>query len=156
MRKSCRYHERWDQERGDGGCRDIGVRVRNVIEHAEVQQGVGKAQHASRDDRRPKGRLAIGGEGEPEQRDGEQPDGDEGGEEPRFRTVLPAALEAVALEEVGLHGHEAEHDGHADEEVEVGVVRLQRGETVVEGEDGEDAVEVEEQEAVSDVMVSLS
>ena len=59
-------------------------------------------------------------------------------------------LNAIPLEEVRLERHEAEHDDDADEEVEERFVRLQASEAVVEGEDFEDAVEVQEEEAVAE------
>ena len=60
---------------------------------------------------------------------------------------------AVALVEVRLHGHEEEGDGDADAEVEVGKAGANVGEAVVDGEDVEDAVEVEEEEAVGPAVV---
>ena len=142
MCKRCRYQKGRNQERGDRRSRDIGVRVCDIVEHAQIEQWVRKAQHASRDDRRPERRSAVRGKRKPEQRDGEQPDRHEGGKKAGFRPALPTVLDAVSLEEVRLEGHEAKHDDDADKEVEKRLVRLQRGEAVVEGEDFEDAIEV--------------
>ena len=87
MRKAGGEDEAGDEKGSDGGGGVVGVRVGDVGEHGLVEQRVGEAEDAARNDRRPEGCLAIGGEGEPEERDGEEPDAGERGEEARFRPV---------------------------------------------------------------------
>lgn len=103
--------ETGDQERSDGRGGHIGVRVGEVVEHSKPQQGVADGEETTGNDGRPKGGVAVAGEAEPEQGDGEAPYADEGGEETRLGAV-GAVLEAVLFVEVGLDGDDAEHDGN--------------------------------------------
>lgn len=109
MCASCSNQKARNQERSHGGGSNVGVRVGEVVQHGEPEEGVANRQQTAGDDGGPEGDAAIVGEGEPEERDWETPDTDEGGEETRFGTV-GSVLEAVALVEVGLDGDDAEHD----------------------------------------------
>lgn len=104
MRERSREQETRDQERCDRAGRDVGVAVGDVVQHAEVEKRVGETEDTARDDGGPVARFAVAGEGEPEQAYGEEPDGDQVGEEAGFGAALAAVLEAVAFVEVGLCG----------------------------------------------------
>lgn len=113
MRTTRSNQETGDQERGDGRRGDIGVRVGQVIKHGEPQQRVADSEETAGNDRGPKGGVAVAGEAEPQQRDGEAPYADERGEETCFGAV-GAMLETVLFVEVGLDGDDAEHDGNLE------------------------------------------
>jgi hypothetical protein len=102
MRKRSREQETRDQECRDRAGRNVGVAVCDVVQHAEVEERVGETEDAAGDDGGPVACFAVAGEGEPEQAYGEEPDGDQVGEEAGFGAALAAVLEAVAFVEVGL------------------------------------------------------
>lgn len=54
-----------------------------------------------------------------------------------------------------LDRHESEYDRHADEEVEIGEVSVNVGEAIVNGEDVENSVKVEEEQAVCEAVENL-
>ncbi len=112
MREGRRDQKAGDQECGDRARRDVGITVRDVVQHGEPQERIAEAQDGAGDDARPVRHRPVAGEGEPQQRHREEPDGDEGCEEARFGSVV-AVLQPVAPEEVCLHGHEAERHGDA-------------------------------------------
>jgi hypothetical protein len=81
----------------------------DIIQHTQPEQRIRKAQDRTRYNRRPITRVSITGEGEPEERDGEEPDCHERDKEPRFGSVV-AMVSAITGVEPGLHRDEAEHD----------------------------------------------
>lgn len=107
-----RDEEAGDQERGDGAGGDVGVTVGDVVEHGQPQERVTEAQDPSRHDRGPVGNAAVAGEGEPEQRDREEPDRHEGDEEAALGSVVTVS-QPVPPEEVRLDRDETESDGDA-------------------------------------------
>lgn len=103
--------------KGEGGRGLTG----DVVQHAQPKQWIGKTQDSSSDNRGPVGGLAIAGESEPEEGDGEEPDGDQGGKETGLRAIVAVDLTVTGVEP-GLHGNECEHDQDPDDEVEVGEI----------------------------------
>lgn len=147
MTHGCRNQERRDQESGNSRSSNIAICVAEVVEHSQPQQRIAETEDTACNDGGPVGSLSVGGEGKPEEGDGEQPDCDQRGEEAGFGAVL-AVLDAVLAEEVGLDGNEDEHDSHTDAEVEVRQTGADVAETIVVDKDVEDTIEVQEQEAI--------
>lgn len=168
-------NKRRDQEGRNGRGRDVGIGIGDVVQHAEPQQRVDDAQQAAGDHGRPEGHAAVAGEGEPQQGDGESPDTNERGDEPGLGAADAAVPLPIAVVEPRLHGHEAEHDGHPHDEVEIrqvgvdGSVRKlgqtppmplrpeSRGgysrQVVVDLEHLKDAVQVQKEQAVGEPVV---
>lgn len=77
MRAAGRNQETGDEERSDGRRGHVGVRVGQVVEHGQPQQRVADGEQATGNDGRPKGRVTVAGEAEPQQGDREAPHADE-------------------------------------------------------------------------------
>ena len=108
MSKSSRHQEGRNQERSNSRACDIGVRVRDVVEHTEPQKRISETQDGASHDGRPVGGLSIARKCEPEERDREEPDCDEGHEKSCLGTVGTVLL-PIAGVQPGLHWNEAEH-----------------------------------------------
>ena len=93
----------------------------DIVQHAQPKQWIGKTENSTSDDGGPVRCISITRECEPQERDREEPNGDQGGEEASFRSV-DAVLLAVSGIKPCLYRDEAEHDQDSNNEVEVGEI----------------------------------
>lgn len=98
MSQSSSHKERRDKERSDSRTRYIGVRIRDIVQHAEPEEGICEAQDGTSDDRRPIIRFAVADKCEPEETDGKEPDCYERGDESCFWAVGAVLLPAARVE----------------------------------------------------------
>ena len=125
VRETRRDTEARNDKSRDCTVSHVRVAIRNVTQHGLKEKGISESEQPPRHYGAPEVCLSIAREGEPEQRNGEAPDGDQRRQESGFGADNAAIANAVALEEVGLDGHEHEHYGDSDSKIEICEVSAQ-------------------------------
>jgi len=92
MDQCCGDCETREREGSDGRGGDTGIRIGDVVEHCKPEEWVAETKDSAREERRDPGDGAVGGECEPEEGDGEEPDCHEGGQESGFRSRSTASF----------------------------------------------------------------
>ena len=91
-RSNCETGQR---ERSDRTGSDRWIRIRDIIQHGKPQNRVTESKNSTSDNWRPITDTAVGGEREPEKRDGEKPHRDKGCKESSFGTGPAASFRRI-------------------------------------------------------------